>query len=151
MKELILTLNKHLRVTDCKITNNEITFHASSTLDHAYCPDCSQPSSSVHDCYMTRIQDLPIQGKTVYLYLIVRRFKCQCTTCSKKTFSETFPFKAPNAKKTIRLMNLIIDLAESRSASGMTRDLKELGILVKKSSLCNYLGQKKNPSELSCI
>ena len=56
-----------------------------------------------------------IQGKTVYLYLIARRFKCQCTT--------------------FHLMNLIIDSAESRSATGMNRVLKELGILVKKSSL----------------
>lgn len=63
MKELILSLNKHLRVTDCKITADEITFNVSSTLDYAYCTSCSQTSMSVHDSYLTCIQDLPIQGK----------------------------------------------------------------------------------------
>ncbi|WP_438780370.1 transposase family protein [Enterococcus sp. DIV0187] len=112
------------------------------------CPTCRYKSTNIHDSYTTKIQDLPIQSKTVYLNLLIRRFKCQNPDCSKKTFSETFPFRERNARKTTRLMKLIVDLAESRSSVGMTKDLEEMGIIVRKSSLCNYLGQKKNSRRL---
>lgn len=144
LEELIASLDVNLHMDDCKITENEILFDVSSTSDSVCCPNCRHHTTSVHDSYLTNIQDLPIQGKTVYLHLLVRRFNCQNPACSKKTFSEVFSFREPNARKTNRLMKLIIDLAENRSSMGTTRDLEELGISVKKSSLCNYIGQKKN-------
>lgn len=144
VEELILSLDPQLYVENCEITDHRIIFNITSTSDHAYCPECRQPSSRVHDSYATDIQDLPIQGKTVYLHLMIRRFKCITSFCPKKTFSELFPFKEPHAQKTTRLMHLIVRLAESRSALGISKDFEALGVLVKKSSLCNYIGQKKN-------
>lgn len=140
MEELILSLDPHLHVEHFKITDHEIIFDVSSTLDHAHGPKCNQLSTSVHDFYLTHIQDLPIQGRwTTY-----RRFKCKTPSCSKKTFSETFSFKEDKAQKTNRLIVLIVELAKSRSSLGTSKDLEELGDLVKKSSLCKYIGQKKN-------
>ncbi|MGM0110108.1 transposase family protein [Enterococcus sp. DIV0187] len=148
MEELLLSLDVNLHVDDCQITNEKITFDVSSISTSAKCPTCRCKSTNIHDSYTTKIQDLPIQSKTVYLNLLIRRFKCQNPDCSKKTFSETFPFREGNAQKTTRLMKLIVDLAESRSSVGMTKDLEEMGIIVRKSSLCNYLGQKKNSRRL---
>lgn len=42
----------------------------------ANCPTCACCSESVHSYYDRVFQDLPIAGKTVYLRLIQRRFRC---------------------------------------------------------------------------
>lgn len=70
-----------------------------------------------------------------------QKTQCRTLSCSKKTFSETF-FKEDKPQKMNRLMTLIVDLTESRSALGISKDLEELGVLVKKNSLCKYIGQK---------
>ena len=127
MEGLLTPLDKNLYVDCCRITDDEIIFDVSSNSNSMSCPGCGHISTSIHDFYLTRIQDLPIQGKTVYLNLLVRRFKCQNPTCFKKTFSETFSFREPKAQKTTRLMKLIANLAENRSSLGMVKDLEELG------------------------
>lgn len=54
------------------------------------CPLCSGISSKVHSYYQRKVQDLPISGKTVRLYISIRKFFCQQTSCPRKVFAERF-------------------------------------------------------------
>lgn len=54
------------------------------------CPLCQKASQKVHSYYERKVQDLPISGKTVKLYMRTRKFFCQQDSCSRKVFAERF-------------------------------------------------------------
>ena len=110
-----------------------------SKLERVYCPTCGCPSSSVHSYYNRIIQDLPIAGKTVYLKLIQRRFRCQSSQCSTGFFTQSFSFVASKGKKTIRLEALIQRSSLGMSTVQATSFLKAMGIRNCKSTLSQLL------------
>nr|WP_313904925.1 ISL3 family transposase [Streptomyces sp. IB201691-2A2] len=74
----------------------------------AVCPDCGQFSDRVHDSYQRRLKDLPLGGQGVVILLRVRRFICDDTTCSRRTFAEPFTqLTAPYARFTTRLNRML--------------------------------------------
>ncbi len=74
----------------------------------AVCPDCGQFSDRVHDSYQRRLKDLPLGGQGVVILLRVRRFICDDTTCSRRTFAEpSTQLTAPYARFTTRLNRML--------------------------------------------
>ena len=63
-------------------------FHVSSSLDYGVCPYCGHVSHRVHSRYVRVVQDLPVLGEQVILYLKVRKFFCPNDDCAKNTFAE---------------------------------------------------------------
>ena len=57
--------------------------------DRKPCPQCGHESAQEHSRYLRRPRDLPIQGRSVRLQAIIRRFRCTNQACSKKTFAES--------------------------------------------------------------
>ncbi len=143
MDELIGQLDANLKVDNLKVNHQTIEFWIHSKASEAQCPKCHQYSHKIHGHYSHTIQDLPIQGKTVYLHIDVKRFQCTNPQCSVKTFGEQFEFSEPKAQKTKRLVDTIVDLSLDKSSLTAVYDFHQIGIKVKKSSLCNY--QKKIP------
>ncbi|GEP73334.1 hypothetical protein LRA02_22020 [Lentilactobacillus rapi] len=144
MEELIGQLDANLKVDNLQINHQTIEFWIHSKNSESPCPKCHQYSQKIHGHYIHTIQDLPIQGKTVYLHINVKRFQCTNPQCSVKTFGEYFKFSEPKAQKTKRLVDTIVDLSLDKSSLTAVYDFHQIGIKVKKSSLCNY--QKKNSS-----
>ena len=66
---------------------------------------------------------------------------CGNVSCHRTTFSETFPFIDPNAKKTRRLKETILEVSLTQSSVSAAAYLSQHVADVKKSTICNY--QKK--------
>ena len=49
----------------------------------AACPLCGQQASSIQSAYSRSLADLAWRGFLVHLAVLVRRFRCLCTTCSR--------------------------------------------------------------------
>ena len=88
-----------------------VAITARATLPTASCPRCAAESAHVHSYYSRRPRDLPIVGYTLRLLLLVRRWRCLNSACSRKTFSEPLPgLLAPSAQRTLRLSTTLQQL-----------------------------------------
>ncbi|RAI54616.1 transposase family protein [Roseicella frigidaeris] len=68
------------------------------------CPDCGEPSHTVHSRAVRYPADLPCLGRQVRLELALRRLYCRNPACSRRTFVERLPgLIAPRAQRTDRL------------------------------------------------
>ena len=105
------------------------------------CPKCNEKISSVHSIHSRKIQDLPVQGKTVFLIPKVRHFHCR--KCNL-IFTEELEYASKTAHKTKRLTELILDHSCSISSLTSQSTLNKQGVIVKKSTICAY--QKKRYS-----
>lgn len=54
------------------------------------CPSCGHESDDVHSSYVRKPRDLPVQGRSVRLRVIVRRWRCLNRACARETFCELF-------------------------------------------------------------
>jgi transposase len=86
------------------VDDEMITLSIHAIRSTATCPDCHQPSQRVHSHYWRIVADLSCMERSVRLHLFVRRFFCDNTLCSRKTFAERFSGAiAPFARRTDRL------------------------------------------------
>jgi transposase len=82
-------------------TNDGIVFRA-PTKRQPRCPACLQSRVSYHSRYVSRMRDLPFQGRRIEIHLQTRRFRCRNTACRRKIFAEQLPAVAgPNARETV--------------------------------------------------
>lgn len=65
-----------------------------ATGSEALCPTCGRAAYRVQRSYRHTLADLPCQGVPVRLHLLVRRFRCEQTDCSRAIFSERCPERA---------------------------------------------------------
>lgn len=80
----------------------------SLTAQNGSCPDCQLSSSRVHSRYQRTLMDLPASDFSVQLKLHVRRFFCDTSSCSRKTFALAVPEVAARyARKTLRLIDTL--------------------------------------------
>ena len=71
------------------------------------CPECGQPSRSCHSSYVRRLQDLPWQGSSVQISLLVRRFRCRNHGCLRKVFAERVEGIPSYLRQTSRLAEIV--------------------------------------------
>ena len=85
-----------------------LTLTVVSTQESASCPCCSAPATRVHSHYTRQVADLPCGGQRLRLFLHVRKFFCDATTCARKIFVERLvPFIEPWARVTLRLFQIV--------------------------------------------
>ena len=142
MREIIDTLDENLYYLDHQIFDDYISVLVSSTREEAPCPFCGRISSRIHSVYERSFQDLPIQGKKVYISIINKKFFCDNDDCTHTTFAESFDCLKPKSKKSERLINEIMRLSVEVSSITASKLLKSGGIDAGKSTICNIL--KKN-------
>jgi transposase len=91
------------RVLEVEETDQGIVIHVERVEEVGVCPDGHQPSDDVKQTSQWRwVQDLPIQGRTVWLKVRVRRYDCSNPTCGKR-FSERFASFTGKQRSTHRL------------------------------------------------
>jgi Transposase and inactivated derivatives len=110
--------------------------------DTCACPTCKENSSYVHAYYDRVVQDLPINGKSVYLKIKCRKFLCKNKECPQKLFTQKTQFVRPQSKKTKRLEKVIRKVVTNTSLIEASDTLKQIGIQASKSSIAELL--KKN-------
>ncbi|WP_369333170.1 transposase family protein, partial [Bacillus cereus] len=70
----------------------------------------------VHSRYERTFHDLPIQGKKVVYVINNRKMFCHNAQCHRKTFAEQFLFLPHKAKKSTRLEQEIMKIAQNVSS-----------------------------------
>ena len=81
-------LSSGLQIQNIEQSDGVFNVYASSSSEEGICPYCGHKSSKVHSRYVRVIHDLSILGRSVVIYLEVRKFFCHNHQCKKKTFAE---------------------------------------------------------------
>ena len=142
MKDIIEILDENLKYIEHQIDGDYIEVIVESRRDEVSCPDCRTLSSRIHSTYSRSFQDLPIQGKKVYIKIDNRKYFCDEQNCSNTTFAESFDCVKPKAKKSERLKNEIIKISVEISSNAASKILSEGVVDISKSTICDML--KKN-------
>lgn len=142
MRELVGLLDGNLAYTSHELNGDCFTIYTHSKRDEALCPYCGKASSRLHSTYSRSFQDLPIQGRKVYITISNRKFFCDNQACAHKTFAESFDCVKHKAKKSGRLLDEILKISVEVSSVNASRMLKDGVVDVSKSTICDIL--KKN-------
>ncbi len=137
MDEFIKLLDNNLEYISHEIIDNTIYIEVISNRQIVKCPYCGESTNKVHSYYKKSFQHLPIQGNKVIININNRKMFCNNLDCSKKTFAETFEFLSPNAKKSNRLVNEIINISMNVSLLAAEQIIKNRIANVGKSTICN--------------
>ena len=142
MRDIIGMLDENLAYVEHNIVGGHIVVLVESNRDEVACPYCGRSSARVHSTYERSFQDLPIQGKKVYVNIINRKYFCENRDCPNTTFAESFGCLKPKAKKSERLINEIMKISVEVSSVAASKMLKDGIADVSKSTICDML--KKN-------
>ena len=117
-----------------------------SELFTAACPSCGQTSKRVHSRYQRHPDDLPISGRSVRLFIEVRRFFCGNASCPRKTFAEQLPtFVRPHAQRTVRLQVTLQQLGLALGGEAGAQLGKHMGLRTSPDSLLRLVRQAEHP------
>ena len=102
----------------------------------ARCPGCRKTSTACHSRYVRILQDLPWQGRNVYLWVTVRRFRCRNRRCSRKIFAERLPdIGRQYARRTTRLLEVVRLVGYAAGGLPGSRLLNRLAIPISDDSV----------------
>lgn len=143
MDEIVKLLDSNLEYISHEIINNTLYIEVASIRRTVVCPYCGAETQKVHSHYKKGFQDLPIQNCKVVITINNRKMFFNNSNCSKKTFAESFDFLAPNAKKSERLDNEILNISMNVSSLAAEQIIKNRIANVDKSTICNLLKNRK--------
>ena len=117
---------------------DQIRLHLESVRSAVPCPDCGVLSARVHSRYQRKPQDLPWSAWPVQLVVHARTFFCDNQGCSGRIFTERFPGVLESyARKTTRLLDVLLELVHGGSAENAARIGKRMGYKVSPDALLN--------------
>lgn len=94
-----------IEVEDYRDCEGQLILEVEARTTQATCPHCQQISCHLHQNHWYLVRDLSISGRTVFLKLNRRQFKCH--TCGKP-FSEILDFIGNRRKQTDRFAQSIV-------------------------------------------
>lgn len=119
---------------------NQITIWLKSKTRTCECPNCREISENYHGTYVRTVQDLPILGKNVKLYIKAHEYRCNNEDCPVTTIAETYEgFLGYYSRMTARCEDFICTLALESTCEGCARICKELGIKTSGDSVIRLL------------
>ncbi|PRD42915.1 ISL3 family transposase [Phyllobacterium phragmitis] len=111
------------------------------------CPDCRQQSGSRHGWSYRSLQDLPIQGNEVTVWLQLSRWRCTYRQCGRKTFTDRVPaIASPYARRTTRVADIVGLLGHSTGGRPGERLMRRLGMSISDDTILRHL--KRNASRV---
>lgn len=140
--DVVKLLDENLRYISHKIIEDTLFIRIASEKLSLRCPSCDTVSAKVHSRYERTFHDLPVQGKKVVYVINNRKMFCPNTQCRRKTFAEQFLFLPYKAKKSTRLEQEIMKVAQNVSSLAAEKIVNRGTAAVGKSTICNLL--KKN-------
>jgi transposase len=113
---------------------------------HVRCPGCRRISRSLHSRYVRTLQDLPWQGRRVYLRVTVRRFRCRNGRCARKIFAEELPdIVRQYARRTDRLSEIVRVVGYATGGLPGSRLLNRLAIGISDDSVLRAVTRPPHP------
>jgi hypothetical protein len=120
-----------LRVHEIDISDGHLTLTVAARSHTASCPRCRHRSRRIHSHYWRPPSALPINGVSVTLHLLVRRFCCINPRCPRRTFGERFPaLIAPFARRARKLDDWLTHVAFALGGEAGARLLRHLGVTI---------------------
>jgi transposase len=143
--------NSHLKIEQFT-REKTLSVVISSTESTAVCPSCGTTATHLHSHYQRRLRDLPVSGTPVKLLVEVRRFFCQNSSCSRKTFAEGFaPLAQRYAQRTTRFQVSLQELGVAMGAEAGARLGARLGLPSSPSSVLRSLRKLQLPASPSPV
>jgi transposase len=140
--DVVKLLDENLSYISHEMIEDTLFIRVASEKLSVICPSCNTASTKVHSRYERTFHDLPMQGKKVVYVIHNRKMFCHNVRCHRKTFAEPFLFLPYKAKKSTRLEQEIIKVAQHVSSLTAERILNCGIAKVGKSTICSLL--KKN-------
>lgn len=104
------------------------------------CPDCGRRSRSRHGWSRRSLQDLPVQGQSVTVKLLVSRWRCPHGDCARRTFTDRLPtIAAPYARRTRRVGEIVGLLGHSAGGRPGERLMERLGMPISDDTILRQL------------
>ncbi|PBB51929.1 ISL3 family transposase [Mesorhizobium loti] len=104
------------------------------------CPDCGRRSRSRHGWSRRSLQDLPVQGQSVTVKLLLSRWRCAHGECARRTFTDRLPTVAdPYARRTRRVVEIVGLLGHSAGGRPGERLMQRLGMPVSDDTILRQL------------
>jgi transposase len=126
----------HWRIALISPRPDRIVIHLEPRRREAHCPLCGTLSQRIHSHYFRRPWDLNWGHWPVQLYIVARRFFCDCPDCPCHIFAEPFPdILKYYSRQTSRLQTALLEIAHNGSAEGASRLAKVLGYFTSGDSL----------------
>ncbi len=123
-----------------------LIIEAHSIAVSAVCPCCGQSSTRVHSYYTRSPRGLPCNGRKVRLVLQVRRYRCQISTCIRKTFAERIPQVVPvHGQRTTQFTPVLRDIAFELNAEAGARVTQHMQMDVSGDTLLRVIRQTEVP------
>ncbi|HEU5380655.1 MAG TPA: ISL3 family transposase [Ktedonobacteraceae bacterium] len=143
----LLQLPEGMRLDRIQITENGLVIEVAATQPTAYCPLCSERSSSIHCHYQRTLRDAPCADRRVQLLLTVRKFTCRNPYCERKVFAERLPdFVLPWARTTMRHCQQITFIGLSTCGKGGARLAARLGIQTSRQTILRRIMALPDPT-----
>lgn len=135
-----------IEVEDYRDFGGQLVLDVAAMSTEATCPRCGKISSHLHQNHWYLARDLSISGRTVFLKVNRRQFKCQ--TCGKP-FSETLDFIGSRRKQTDRFAEVIVQqvLHSDLHNVAVVNDLTDEEVW----SMVQYVSKKKLRIDLSVL
>jgi transposase len=135
-----------LEAWDLDRTNRHLSLTVSSTQISVPCSVCQGLSQRVHSRYERTLQDLPCVNYSMSLLLLVRKFFCINTGCSRRIFTERLPtVTAPWARRTYRLAQRLIATGLALGGAAGARLSHQWSSGVSDSALLSLLSKQALP------
>jgi transposase len=136
-----------LAIDNVYCTEGVVHIQAHSLNSVSRCPDCQQPSDSIHSHYTRSPQDLPSVQRQVRLELQVQRFRCRNSACRRRTFVERLPEFVPfYGRRTHRLSRTLRAVGLAVGAEVGARIGRDFGVQVSGDTLLRVLRQTPSPA-----
>jgi transposase len=95
----------------------------------ATCPDCGVMSHSRHSRYWRKLRDLPLQGASVTIKVLLGRWRCRRRECLRQIFTERVAgVLLPHSQHTIRLSEVHRLVGRALGGRSGQRLLNRLGM-----------------------
>ena len=138
--DTLLANPKVIRFESFISESNAITIVIHSKQERPCCPNCRQPSFSLHSRYQRAVADLPWHNVAVKLQLKTRKFRCRNGLCRQKIFCERLPDVVEvYARKTCRLDGALTWLALALGGEAGARTAKRLRMIASGDTLLRMI------------
>ncbi len=128
-----------------------LILEAKSTCKNGICPKCGQVSSRIHSHYTRWLMDLPVCGQRLQILLLVKKFRCQLSTCSCKVFCERLESFTSLYSRNSNRCQQVLEKTTLLLGGLMTQRILELEGLVKSdSSLLRLIRKLPCQHKVSC-
>jgi transposase len=130
------------------VHDQTITIHLHATSPSATCPYCGTAGSRVHSRYSRTIADVAFGGRSLVLKLLVRKWICPGTSCSRHIFAEHFPELVQRyARMTNRLIEALQSVGVITNGADAAQIASSFGVPTTAKTIIRRVLQLPLPSE----